>query len=211
MKQYDEIMSKIVVTEEMKMRILKNIQESDVITKSGNKVMRYRAVKKYLSFAACFVLLLAGIIAAPKFITHNNDDPPELMLPGSDIITVLSLEELADTVGFEVEEIEKLPFEVEETIYTSYGGDLGEIVYIGENQSVIFRKSVGDGDNSGDYTEYGKIIHNRIAGNEIELRGNGELFYLAVWNMNGFSYSVGVKNGIDETAFTNIIDSIICK
>lgn len=147
--------------------------------------------------------------AVPKFITHNNDAPPELMLPGSDIITVSSSGELADTVGFEVEEIAKFPFRVEETIYTSYGGDLGEIVYIGENQSVIFRKSVGDGDNSGDYTVYDKIINDRIAGNEIELKGDGELFYLAVWNMNGFSYSVGVKNGIDETVFTDIIGSII--
>lgn len=211
MKQYDEIMSKIVVTEEMKMRILKNIGESDVIAKSGNNMVRYNAAKKYLSVAACFVLLLAGVIAIPRFLTPDHDNQPNIMAPGSDIITVSSLEELADTVGFEVEEIAKLPFEVEETIYTSYGGDLGEIVYIGEDQSVIFRKSVGDGDHSGDYTEYDKVINDRIAGNEIELRGNGELFYLAVWNMNGFSYSVGVRNGIDETAFTDIIDSIISK
>lgn len=209
MKQYDEIMSKIIVTEEMKMRILKNIRESDVITKSKNKVIGYHVVKKYLSVAACFVLLLAGVIAIPRFFTHHNDAPPELMIPGSGIVTVSSSEELADSVGFKVEEIEKLPFGVEETIYTSYGGDLGEIVYIGENQSVVFRKSVGGEDNSGDYTEYDKMIHDRIAGNEIELRGNGELFYLAVWNRNGFSYSVGIKNGISETAFTDIIDSII--
>lgn len=209
MKQYDEIMSKIVVTEEMKMRILKNIQQSDVITKSWNKTIRYHAVKKYLSVAACVALLLAGVIAIPQFFLHNNDASPELMLPGSGIITVSSSEELADTVGFKVEEIEKLPFEVEERIYTSYGGNLGEITYIGENESVVFRKSIGDEDNSGDYTEYHKMINNRIAGNEIELRGNGELFYLAVWNMNGFSYSVGVRNGIDETAFTEIIDSVI--
>lgn len=209
MKQYDEIMSKIVVTEEMKMRILKNIQKSDVITNSRNKVIRYHTVIKYLSVAACFVLLLAGVIAIPRSLTPDHDAHPNVMFPGSDIITVSSPEELADTVGFKVEEIAKLPFEVGETIYTSYGGDLGEIVYIGENQSVILRKSVGDEDNSGDYTEYDKIVNDRIAGNEIELRGNGELFYLAVWNMNGFSYSVGVKNGIDETAFTEIIGSII--
>lgn len=211
MKQYDEIMSKIVVTEEMKMRILKNIQESGVMTKSGNKAVRYHAVKKYLSVAACFVFLLAGVIAIPRFLTPDHDNQPNIMAPGSDIITVSSSEELAETVGFEVEEIAKLPFEVEETIYTSYGGDLGEIVYIGEDQSVIFRKSIGDGDHSGDYTEYDKVINDRIAGNEIELRGNGKLFYLAVWNMNGFSYSIDVRNGIDETAFTDIIDSIISK
>lgn len=138
MKQYDEIMSKIVVTEEMKMRILKNIGESDVITKSENNMVRCHAAKKYLSVAACLVLLLAGVIAIPRFLTPDHDNQPNIMAPGSDIITVSSSEELADTVGF-------------------------------------------------------------------------ELFYLAVWNMNGFSYSVGVRNGIDETAFTDIIDSIISK
>lgn len=209
MKQYDEIMSKIVVTEEMKTRILKNIQESDMITKFGNKIIRYYMVKKYLSVAACFVLLLAGVIAIPKFLTPDHNDPPNTMLSGCGIFTVSSSEELANTVGFKVEGIAKLPFDVEETIYTSYGGDLGEIVYNGENQSVIFRKSIGDGDNSGDYTVYPKTIHDHIAGNEIELKGNGELFYLAVWNMNGFSYSVGIKNGIDESTFTDIVDSII--
>lgn len=209
MKQYDEIMSKIVVTEEMKMRILKKIQKSDVIMKSENKAIRYKSVIKYLSVAACFVLLLAGVITIPRFLTPDHDEPPNIMLPGSGIITVSSLEELTDTVGFEVEEIGELPFKVEETIYTSYGGNLGEIVYMGENQSVIFRKSIGDGDNSGDYTDYDKIINNRIAGNEIELKGNGDLFYLAVWNMNGFSYSIGVKNGINVTTFTDIIGSVI--
>lgn len=85
------------------------------------------AAKKYLSVAACFVFLLAGIIAIPRFLTPDHDNQPNIMTPGSDIITVSSSEELADTVGFEVEEIAKLPFKMEETIYTSYGGDLGAV------------------------------------------------------------------------------------
>lgn len=131
------------------------------------------------------------------------------MNPGSGIITVSSAEELADTVGFEIGELERLPFRVEETIYTSYGDDLGEISYIGENQSVTLRKSAGDEDNSGDYTVYDQTINRSIGANEIEVKGDGGLFYLAVWSMDGFSYSVGVENGIDEAAFTDMIGSLI--
>lgn len=210
MKQYDEIMDKIVVTDEMKMRILKNIQETDDGTKPVNQVVRYKAVKKYLSVAACVVLLLAGVLYAPGFLRSDNDDQAELMGPGSGIITVSSVEELADTVGFKIEEIEELPFGVEETSYISYG-NLAEISYIGGNQSVTFRKSVGNEDNSGDYTVYEKVINSSIDENEIELKGDGELFYLAVWNTNGFSYSVSVENGIEEAVFTDMLGSIMIK
>lgn len=208
MKQYDEIMNKIAVTDEMKARILENIQETDDETKTVNEVARYKAVKRYLSVAACVALLLAGVLYAPRFLTPDDEDQAELMGPGSGIITVTSAEELADTVGFEIEEIEKLPFGVEETIYTSYG-DLAEISYIGENQSLTFRKSVGDEDNSGDYTVYDQTVSRSIGANKIEVKGDGELFYLAVWSMDGFSYSVSVENGIDAAVFTDIIGSLI--
>lgn len=209
MKQYDEIMNRIVVTDEMKIRVLENLQKSDVGIQSVNKVARYKTVKKYLSVAACFVLLLAGVLSASRFLTPEQDDSLELMNPGSGIITVSSAEELADMVGFEIEELEQLPFHVEETIYTSYGDDLGEISYIGENQSVTLRKSAGDEDNSGDYTVYDQTLNRSIGANEIEVKGDGELFYLAVWSMDGFSYSVSVENGIDEAAFTDMIGSLI--
>lgn len=210
MKQYDEIMDKIEVTEEMKIRILKNIQNSDVVSKSADHIIPLRAVKKYLSVAACFVVLLVGVFAIPKFLPQNNDDP-NVLTSCSDIVTVLSAEELADTVGFDVEELDNLPFKVKETIYTSYWGELGEVSYIGENQSVTLRKSVGDEDNSGDYTDYDNHINIDVNGIKIELRGEGHLFYLAVWNRNGFSYSVSVENGISETDFVNMAGSIICR
>lgn len=208
MKQYNEIMDKIEVTEEMKIRILKNIQKSDVVMKFTDNIIPFRAVKKYLSIAVCFVILLAGVYAIPKFLPQNNDDP-NVLTPGSDIVTALSAKELADTVGFDVEELDNLPFKVEETIYTSYWQELAEISYIGGNQSVTLRKSAGNEDNSGDYTDYGNHIKTDINGIEIELKGEGQLFYLAVWNMNGFSYSVSIENGISETDFANMAASII--
>lgn len=61
-KRYDEIMDKIEVTDEMRARILNHLQEVDLTKRTRPKVLRLSSVKKYLSVAACFAILLLGVL-----------------------------------------------------------------------------------------------------------------------------------------------------
>lgn len=57
-KEYDEIMEHLQVTPQMRQRILEHIEEADLST--PKKVLRFPALKKALSLAACFCPAAGG-------------------------------------------------------------------------------------------------------------------------------------------------------
>lgn len=108
--------------------------------------------RSIFSVAACFAILLVGALTLPNML-NQVPSGNEVLTPGADIAEVSTPEELSDAVGFEVSDITCLPFEVQERTYTAYWEELAEIEYRGEGQTAVFRKSLGQDDNSGDYTE----------------------------------------------------------
>ena len=60
-EKYDCIMNKIAVTEEMKKRILINIQQE--IKSSSPKIIQFN--KKYLSLVSCCALIIIGALFVP--------------------------------------------------------------------------------------------------------------------------------------------------
>lgn len=161
--------------------------------------------KKYLSAAACFAVLLAGVFAVGNMTGFFQPDDPVVMNPVSGIVEVNSLEELSACVGFEVEGLNRLPFKVEETAYTAYWQEMAEIRYTGEGQTATFRKSVGTGDNSGDFTDY-LVVKEITAGSlPITLKGDGEVYILAIWAEDGYACSVSLPAGISEVEWYDFV------
>ena len=199
-KRYDEIMAHIEVTDEMKSRILNNIQKAD-ITASQKNVIHFPDVKKYLPIAACFALLLVSVLTLPHALMPDSSDNP-ILAPNNDIVKVSSIEELSNTVGYEVE----IPFVAEQIEYTAYWQEMAQISYTGEGQTLIYRKSVGEEDNSGDYTDYQNCIEVEINTISVQLKGNAETFNLAIWNANGYSYSIQVGKGLSAEQFIELIE-----
>ena len=179
-KRYDEIMDYIEVTEQMRSRILNNIQQADVSAPQNN-IIHFSNIRKYLPIAACFVLLLVCTLTITHYLAPDSPDDPIVLAPGSDIVNVLSIEELADTVGFEVENLSGIPFNVEHTEYTAYWQELAQVSYTGDDKTLIYRKSLGEEDNSGDYTNYENHLDIEVGRASVQLKGNGENFNLAIW------------------------------
>lgn len=205
-KRYDEVMDRIEVTDEMRGRILGNIQKMELEAAPKSNVMPFPNLKKYLSVAACFVVLLAGAFVAGNMTGILQPNNPAVLNPGDGIVDVGTLEELSAHVGFEVEELAGLPFEVTETTYTAYWQELAEIVYSGEGQTATFRKSVGTEDNSGDYDAYADVKDIQFGSLTVTLKGNGDAYTLAIWSADGYAYSVSLSNGIPEREWRNLID-----
>lgn len=185
---YNDIMEHISVTEEMRARILTNLQKAD--TWGETKTPRFSS-RRWLAAAACVALLLAGAITLPHFRTPARQDP----LPGVqggilNRVQAGSLEELSQTVGFEVEGLANLPFEVTEIRYTAYNGELAEVSYIGEAQSLVFRQVRGNTDPSGDYTAYSSTLVLELGHRSVTLKGEADGYRLAVWQDDGCSCSV---------------------
>lgn len=201
-KAYDEIMGKIEVTEEMRRRVLARIAAED-IAPARPKVLRFPVWKKYLSAAACLILVIAGAAALPWLVRLLPPEGDVQVVP--QIEEAPSLAELSRLVGFEVEEGFALPFEPEETAYCSYWNELAQIQYSGAGQTATYRQSAGTEDNSGDYTVYGDVAELTTGGLTVTLKGSGGAYVLAVWTDGSFSYSLGLSQGVTAEGWLTLL------
>ena len=204
MSKYDELMEKVVVTPEMKDRILSNINAPDLY--EDRKIIPVHTYRRYLWIASCFLFLLVGAISIPKLLQPQTPHQPPVMSGG--ISEAENIDALSKAVGFRIEEISDLPFEVMEKTYTSYWDELAQISYKGKNQTLLYRKSKGNEDISGDYTVYGSEIPVTIRNTPVTLKGNENLYTLAIWTNEGYSYSILLTSGISQDEFTDLISSM---
>ncbi|HEX3075304.1 MAG TPA: DUF4367 domain-containing protein [Lachnospiraceae bacterium] len=202
--RYDSVMENIYVTEEMHDRIIENISNSDLGARP-QKVMSIVKYKNIVAIAACFVLLFVGVITIP-ILMKTNDEPIVETAPG--ITEYKTVGELSKAVGFDMKEIQDIPFEVEQIVYTAYGHDLAEITYVNKDYTVSFRKSAGSEDNSGDYNEYTSIKDIAINDHTVTIKGDKDLYSLAIWENDGYAYSIYSSVGISETELIDMVKSV---
>ena len=190
-KQYNEVMARIAVGPAMRGRILANLQSVSfaVEEQPKGKTLPFPA-KKYLAVAAGFAVLLLGTFAIKSILPAQKP----FVQGQTGIVEVATAKELAGQVGFAVEEAENLPFAVEETVYTAYPGPMAQISYFGagEGEFATLRKAPGEGDISGDYTVYGNVQEIVLGTATVTLKGEGELFSLALWQSGKYAYSLQV-------------------
>lgn len=249
-KKYNEIMDQVRVTDEMKQRVLQNVKErmeENIAAgeKSGqiirSRFFSYGRTSRYLSAAACIMMLLVGGLTVPKFLnlgkpanpteTAAGMTPGETMagfeVPGAEgspneaggqagvmigngMVEVNSLEELSQVLGFSVPEVKNIPFEVTSTVYTNGWNEFAQVEYQGDSQDevVLFRKGRGTDDISGDYNVYSDVKEMTVNEVPVTLKGDDGQYKLAVWQQDGFAYSLNYEPGGSEDAFVKMIESI---
>ena len=204
-KSYEDIMERVVVTDEMKMRILDRIQSESFETSSAPKVVPFRKYKRFASLAACFAILVVGVWSAAKLIPPMEETPPDSgvqVVP--DVVEACSAEELSELVGFEVGDVQGLPFEPTEAVYTAYWSEMAEIQYRNGEVEAVFRKSTGTEDISGNFNSY-DTVQELTVGDITALKGNSGTYLLAVWSKDSFSYSLSISSGAAEETWGGII------
>lgn len=203
--KYDEVMKHIEVTSEMRDRILNNISSIN-LEKTPSKPVLFHNYKKYLSIAACFVILLVGTVIIQHTLNLSNDPPIDLAIP--DIVDYGTIGELSEAVGFTVKEIQDIPFAVDNVQYTSFWGNLAEVTYTGQNNTAVLRMASRNEDISGDYSEYANIKNYTTNGYDITLKGNNDKYNLAIWQYDGFSYAVRFVEAVSEQEMLTSIKSL---
>lgn len=204
--KYDEVMEHIEVTPEMRSRILSNINNMDFAEKKQAKIVRFPTAKRFAALAACLAIMLVGALTLPN-LRNISQEPP--VIGNNDIVEVSSVEELSETVGFDVVEPGNLPFEPESVVYTAYWTEMAEITYSNDEKTAVFRKGIGSDDVSGDYNSY--ELTSKISLNDIKttLKGNGETYTLAIWTDGEFAYSLSLSEGIGEAGWIEMLQTII--
>lgn len=118
-----------------------------------------------------------------------------------------SLAELAKAVGFDIK-APTVPAGYEADAYIDISGELAEVFYVKGDDTLVYRVSRGEGDNSGDYNTYSNKKTVDVNGVLVELRGNDKV-NVATWSNGGFAYSVSAKQGISETEVAAVVSSAL--
>ena len=116
-----------------------------------------------------------------------------------------SLAELAKAVGFDIK-APTVPAGYEADAYIDISGELAEVFYVKGDDTLVYRVSRGEGDNSGDYNTYSNKKTVDVNGVLVELRGNDKV-NVAVWSNGGFAHSVLSEQGIAEADVIAAVNS----
>lgn len=203
--RYDKVMEHIEVTPAMHDRIMRTLNNVD-LTQKQSKVIPFKSYSKSMSIAACFTVLLISSFLIYNHINISKQPQPVQVVSG--IVECSSIDKLSKAVGFKVHQVQTLPFKVEQTQFFSFWGKLAQIVYTGEKNVLTFRMSASTEDNSGDYSEYSNMQIISISHIAVTLKGNGDLYKLAIWNSKGYSYSINVSDDISKEEIITIVKSI---
>ena len=130
-QEYDAVMEHLQVTPDMRRRVLEHIRQADLSRRAASPSGYRRA----LAAAACLALLAAGAAVLPLLSSETEPEPPVLSVP--DIAPYASASDLAQAVGFPVEELSALPFQPEQTTYLSYWGEMAQIQYTAGEASAV--------------------------------------------------------------------------
>lgn len=219
MSKYDEIMEHVNATDEIRARVLSNVDKYFERKKKRARLSRY----VYQFGAAAAAIIVIGGLA----LRYNQGLNPETGVgSGSDstyetggteaagIFTVTdcnSAKELEDIVGFDVPEVKKPSFDVERAAYTAIGDDLAQVIYYSEADAaeLVLRKAPGTEDISGDYNVYAENEKLKIGETNVNVKGNDGLLYLAVWTDGKYAYSMYLSTGCERKVFTELLTELI--
>lgn len=197
---YEQIMDQVTLTEEAKARILTNLQHQP----PRSNVTRFPKPTRWLTLAACLVVLVLGAVTLPNVLHRPAEEPPVQI--GNPVEAYDSLEALRQATDLPVEHLDHLPFAVEETTYAAYDGQTAEVTYTGQTQAVTYRLSAGSEDNSGDWNTYDTTTQRQAAGTTVTLKGDGDGCRLATWQRGGYSYSLGFAQSVDEATVLALVE-----
>ncbi|WP_405355183.1 hypothetical protein [Ruminococcus sp.] len=203
---YNKIMEKVEVSDEMRVRILNNIANNENL--KNRKILSLSRWKRIASAAACIALLIVGSIVVQNILSVNHTNPNidiDVEGPSADVIECNSASELSQKAGFEVYDINYIPFNVSSSEYSWCWNEFAQIDYSGNDNVLTYRKVVGNQDISGDYREYSVILNKSINGDNITIKGNEDEYSLAIWQSEEYSYSIYLNQGVDLNSIIKVI------
>ncbi len=172
--------------------------DSNIVSFDRKQIKRY--FKAIAGMAAAIVLVVSiGII---NNINNHSQDVTVV----NPYIYCDSIDEAESIVGFDVDAPKSmLNKELEYIVVIS--GDTIELDYGNDDKSISLRKAPGSDDISGDSNSY-SIEKTYLLGKiEITIKGNDKI-NLIMWTDSGYSYAIGIPEGVEESQIEEIVKKI---
>ena len=156
-------------------------------------------MKKLLIFL-CLILLFScnstKQVVEPSLMTANP------------FVDCSSLKEAEKIAGFSI----SIPKELnnKELIYRvlNTGDKMIEIIQLSDNEKMTIRKSKSTEDISGVYKSFDVVKKIIVDDKEVLIKGENDIFEVAVWINNGFSYSISSNDGFPLNELQALIKQI---
>lgn len=122
----------------------------------------------------------------------NGDRPPSPFIPYADMT------EAAKMAGFDMT-VPNTPDGIE-----AWEGYMIQALYGEDGADMRIRKATGSEDISGDYNEYAQV--ETVDG--VTLKGENNLYSLAVWASEGYSYSINVGEALSQADMLALVSGV---
>lgn len=206
--KYNEIMSKVTVTPEMRERVFSNIADHKNANEGKSRkkkgvIIRWSGI--LAAAAACLILVVSLNVYNKNIVPDQQED-----LAGVEgVIEFSTKKELEDKVGFKIDEIDTLPFDAVSTDYI-YSFGIARIEYHGaSDEEITFSVGKTDGEDvSGDYNEYSNVSEEKIGESTVTIKGNDDTTSLATWTEGEYSYAVNAVLGVSDETMKEMIKSV---
>ncbi len=176
----------------------------EVLENQDQKKIKQKATIKYIfsavvSVAACLAIVIAGVNI--KNIVLPKDKVDQKQTDGSTysgnradspVQEVSSMDEAEKIVGFKMK-IPAVSAPYGNLVINVYDGKIIEVSYMNSDETdegYVIRKAAGSDDISGDCNEYKNTETKEIGDFEVTLKGNDDKYSLAIWNYDGYAFSV---------------------
>jgi len=211
LSKYNEIMERVNVTDEMKSRILGNIEEHFSKKKNAKKKSFYLAFGGVAAASPLMIIVRPwdNNVARPINPGTNSVGEGSTVLGVNPMQDYASAEELSKAAGFNVPEITSLPFKVSETEYMTLGEGFAQITYLSDDDRLIYRKSTDKEDNSGNYNPYDYVGEVSVNDIKATVKGTKDALNLAIWNDGTYEHSIYVEKAVDKDVMVKMIEEVI--
>ena len=203
--KYNEVMERLTLGDAARARILETVQRVDATER------RLPGWRRWAVIAAAFAVVLLGALALrPK---QPRPSTPETT--GLDAQLGFVIEEcdgpeaLSAAVGFPVEDFRLLPMTFDEIAYTNINNVIAEVSARRGEQTLCYRKSLGEEDNSGLYEDFSQVKTVEALGLPVTLKGTSDGFLLAIWQKDAYICSLALDAPLSEQALCALVSALL--
>lgn len=137
-------------------------------------------------------------------LSFHGDNQTQIPNPLTEYKTVSEAEK---AVGFKALFPNRLPQGYKNTYIGTIGSETLQMFFEKDGSELVYRMAKGTGDISGDYNVYNETEKITVGGAEITYKANGETS-CAIWEKDGFAFSLYSDGSLQEADFTDIISSL---
>ena len=199
---YRRIMDAVTVTPEVERRVLAGLRTT---LETGQKPALRRWQPR---LAACAALVLCAAAGFPLWLDSRTpaETPPVQVTWSAQQFE--STGELAEQLSYPLLLPAWLPEGYTLESARCLQGELAEICWQADGQTITYRMAPGDGDISGDFTAYGWEEELTAGTYAVTCKGEEGLVFLAVWSDGTYSFSLHASAGLTVDQVTALIESL---